>query len=127
MPIGTTTFRFVSYGRLGIPSEITEVTYTLTPKGNLSPEAGINYILVALINRSEIIDILGTLPGGTASVSYQYTDTRQLSGQGKYYVYDEILSDLFGNQQPTGRRFAVNITNGTVNLLDAQGGLIPIG
>ncbi len=127
MPIGTTTFRFIAYGHLGISGEITEVTYRLTPKANLSVEDGINHILIAMINRQEIIDVNGTVPGGTAMVSYHYTRTEQLSGYGSYYIYEEYITDLYGNVTPTTRRFAVNIANGTVNYMDVSGILVPIG
>ena len=127
MPIGTTTFRFIAYGHLGISGEITEVTYRLKPKANLSVEDGINHILIAMINRQEIIDVNGTVPGGTAMVSYHYTKTEQLSGYGTYYIYEEYITDLYGNVTATTRRFAVNIANGTVNYMDVSGILVPIG
>ena len=126
MPTGTTTFKFIAANEAGVLSGITEETYVLNPQGNISPEEGINYILVVMINRGEILNASGALPGGTAAASYQYDKTWQASGRGNYYLYTEYVTDLYGNSAATGRILAVNIVNGTVNFL-IDGELQPIG
>ena len=126
MPEGSSVFRFAVITEDGISSEVVEREYTYRISSSLSEEDGINYILVALILRGEIVDTIGTLPGGTARFTFEYLGIEQISGSGNYLIYAESLVDDAGNAAATGRIYAVNAANGTVNLY-ADNILTPIG
>ncbi len=127
MPLGSSVFKFVCINDNGIASEIVEKHYTLNVSGNFSIEDGPNYILVAMINAGEVVDVNGTITGGSARYIYNYQGLRQIEGYGTFYIYAESLMDyITGNCVETGRRFAVNIKNGTVNLYGDSGDLTPV-
>lgn len=127
MPLGTSVFKFVCINDNGIASEIVEKHYTLNVSGSFSIEDGPNYILVAMINAGEVVDVNGTITGGSARYIYNYQGIRQIEGYGTFYIYAESLMDyMTGASVETGRRFAVNIKNGTVNLYGEGGELTPV-
>ena len=126
IPEGTTVYRFAVITEDGVSSEVVEREYTYRISTTLSAEDGVNYILVALILRGEVVDTIGTVPGGTARFSFEYQGIEQISGSGNYLIYNESLVDDEGNTAMTGRVYAVNAANGTVNLY-ADGVLTPIG
>ena len=126
IPEGTTVYRFAVITEDGVSSEVVEREYTYRISTTLSSEDGVNYILVALILRGEVVDTIGTVPGGTARFSFEYLGIEQISGSGNYLIYSESLVDDEGNSAVTGRVYAVNAANGTVNLY-ADGVLTPIG
>lgn len=124
MPIGASHYSFVVIGTNGEASDIVERDFTLTIGGKIKAEDGPNYILVALISRGEVIDTIGTIPGGSAVYSYEYAGVKEISGHGSFLIYNESLTDSAGNSASTGRVFAVNISNGTVNLYDSSSGTL---
>ena len=126
IPEGTTVYRFAVITEDGISSDVVEREYTYRISTSLSEEDGINYILVALIKRGEVVDTIGTVPGGTARFSFEYTGIEQIGSSGNYLMYTESLVDNEGNVAITGRVYAVNAANGTVNLY-SDGILNPIG
>lgn len=125
IPPGTTTFRFVYISPEGLRSRVVEREYTYKVSTNIGSAEGVNYILVALIRRGEVIDTVGTIPGGTARYSFTYKGTEEIDGV-QYLRYDESVVDAAGNEALTGRSYAVNAMNGTVNLY-SDGALTPIG
>lgn len=126
MPEGDSSFRFAIISDAGISSEVVERNYTFKLSSSIGSADGINYILVALIHRGEIVDTAGTIPSGTARYSFTYTGLKQLADMGNFLMYSEALTDDGGNTVSTGRIYAVNATNGTVNVYSA-GTLFPIG
>ena len=126
MPAGTTVFRFAVVMPKGAVSEPVERRYELRRQGQFSIEDGPNYILVEMIKAGEVIAVDGTIRDGSAKFTYSYQGTRQIEGYGSFYIYDELLVDSTGASAQTGRRFAVNIQNGTVNLYEAGGSIRPL-
>jgi hypothetical protein len=116
MPYGNSSFRFATILSNGISSDIVECDYSYSPTGSVSRDDAPNYIIVVLIKRGEISGVDGTVTGSTSRYTYQYVQTSSVSGYGNFYIYNEVLNDDLGNSALTGRQFAVNISNGTVNL-----------
>ncbi|MDO4283848.1 MAG: chitobiase/beta-hexosaminidase C-terminal domain-containing protein [Eubacteriales bacterium] len=124
MPVGASVFKFVCISESGAASEVVECHYQMNVTSSFSIEDGPNYILVELINAGEIVDVQGTIRSGSARYIYSYQGVRQIQGYGTFYIYSESLMDyMTGDTVVTGRRFAVNTKNGTVNLYDAAGNL----
>ena len=126
MPQGDSTFKFAVITDEGVRSDVVEREYSYKISSSIGSSDGINYILVALIHRGEIVDTAGTIPSGTAHYSFTYTGLRQIEGTGNFLMYSENLTDSGGNTVSTGRVYAVNGANGTVNLYSG-GTLFPIG
>ncbi len=126
MPQGDSTFKFAVITEEGVSSEVVERDYSYKISSSIGSSDGINYILVALIHRGEIVDTAGTIPSGTARYSFTYTGLQQIAGTGNFLMYSENLTDSDGNTVSTGRTYAVNGANGTVNLYSG-GTLYPIG
>ncbi len=106
-------------------SPIVQVHYTSGVKAAFPASDAPNYILVALIKRGEVVSADGTIAGGSARFSYTYESLQEIKGYGNFYIFEESLVDNEGNAISTGREFAVNISNGTVNLYSG-GALAPI-
>ena len=126
MPQGSSVYRFAVITEDGVSSDVIEREYTYKLTSSISSDDGVNYILIALINRGEIVDTVGTLPGGTAQFNFSYIGLEQIQDAGNFLIYEETLVDNVGNAAKTGRVYAVNATNGTVNLY-SDGTLTPIG
>lgn len=126
MPQGDSVFRFAAFSESGDRSEIVERKYTYRLTSSIGQKDGVNYILVALIQRGEVVDTAGTIPSGTAHYSFTYTGLKQIEGSGNFLIYSEALTDAGGNTVSTGRTYAVNATNGTVNIY-SEGTLFPLG
>mgnify|MGYP002517590479 CR=1 FL=1 len=126
MPQGDSTFKFAVITDDGASSEVIERDYSYKISSSIGSSDGMNYILVALIHRGEIVDTAGTIPSGTAHYSFTYTGLQQIAGTGNFLMYSENLTDSDGNTVSTGRTYAVNGANGTVNLYSG-GTLFPIG
>ncbi len=130
IPLGASRYRFIAVGPTGKVSDVTDAEYSYTISGNVTQEDGPNYIIVALIRRGEVVDTIGTIARGDARFVFTYQGLRQITGYGNFLIYSEQLMDDAGNVASTGRIYAVNISNGTVNLFTEQGGqynLTPIG
>ncbi|WP_130836858.1 chitobiase/beta-hexosaminidase C-terminal domain-containing protein [Lachnoclostridium sp. Marseille-P6806] len=130
MPAGSSFYRFAVIAESGASSDIVERRYEFQPSGNLSIEEGPNYILVAMIRSGEVVDTVGTIRDGSARYAYYYKGLKTIGNYGNFYIYSEILVDAAGSSAETGRKFAVNLTNKTVNLYDDSGGkavLTPLG
>ncbi len=130
IPLGASRYRFIAVGPTGKVSDITDAEYSYTISGNVTQADGPNYIIVALIRRGEVVDTIGTIARGDARFVFTYQGLRQITGYGNFLIYSEQLVDEAGNTASTGRVYAVNISNGTVNLFSEQGGqynLTPIG
>lgn len=125
VPDGNSVFRFAVITQDGKMSPIVQVHYTSGVKAAFPASDAPNYILVALIKRGEVVSADGTIAGGSARFSYTYESLQEIKGYGNFYIFEESLVDNEGNAVSTGREFAVNISNGTVNLYSG-GALAPI-
>ena len=116
MPTGSSSYRFIVIDENGGKSEIVSRNYSLSPAAKISADEGPSYILQALLDAGETADAEGTTPDGTARYSYSCIGSKTITGYGSFYLYREYLVDSTGNAAETGRRFAVNVSNATVNL-----------
>lgn len=120
LPEGTATYRFAVISKNGVAGEIAggEYTYSTRKAEKISQEDAAARIIAALTKRGETIAPDGTIGGGIARFSYACTATQSIGSYGDFYIFEEYLTDQAGNTAPTGRKFAVNQLNGTVNLYD---------
>lgn len=124
MPVGSSTYRFAVITDDEVSSEIVTYTYNYSPSSSLSKNDGPNYIIVALIRNGELAATDGTITGSTSKYSYSYVKTNQIGSYGNFYIYSETITDINGNSASTGRSFAVNLTNFTVNIFDERNGTL---
>ena len=126
MPQGASTFKFVYVSEDGVCSETVTREYTYKLSASIGQTEGLNNLLNVLITKGEIVDSGGNAPDGSGYYSYSYTGLRQIGDSGNYLMYAESKTDESGSAASTGRVFAVNATNGTVNSYSG-GTLTPIG
>jgi len=114
MPLGTSRFKFITYGDDGTTSEITERIYDLKlNKVTVSIQDAINLTMMFLYQNNYITDMEGHY--SESLERYIYSCTTAISENGSiYYLVTENNMDLSGNQTETGNIFAVDAMNGAI-------------
>ncbi|MBO5565187.1 MAG: chitobiase/beta-hexosaminidase C-terminal domain-containing protein [Lachnospiraceae bacterium] len=116
MPAGTSYYRFAYISPEGESGEIVEASYILSEGTSFTEEDGRQSILLSLLQKGEIADTLGTIPGLEAAFSYQYLGLHEIKDRGSFFLYQESIIDRGGAVALTGRQFAVNANSGAVYL-----------
>ena len=106
MPLGKSTFSFVSADGNGNLSDPVTVEYDLQMMAPFSPADGINYLLANLVNTGKIHDIAGHTPDGKDTLSYE-CDSCYRSGSRIYYMITE-LHQVDGKPAETGVIYALD-------------------
>lgn len=114
MPLGTSRFKFITIGKDGTASEITDRIYDLKLNHvTVSAQDAINLTMMFLYQNGYIIDMEGHR--ADSSGRYIYSCTTAISDKGEtYYLVTETELDSVGTQAETGNIFAVNAMNGAI-------------
>jgi len=111
MPLGNTTFKFVSYNNEYVPSEIIQVEYHLNLEG-----AGIDEFHAMLSTAEQLVqygmllNTNGQVAGANGLYSYRATAAFEYEGNW-YYLMTEYYTDASGNTYPTQTKYAIGIKN----------------
>lgn len=111
MPVGYSTFRFVTVSPGGVIGEITEKKYTLNLRPVLSIEAAANRLMLTLKNAGLIKDLQGNLSDKAGKNLYTYKYALTIN-ENHYYYFREYYEETTGISNATGRDFVVNYTSG---------------
>ncbi len=111
MPLGNTTFKFVSYNNEYVPSEIIQVEYHL----NLET-VGIDEFQAMLVTAEQLtqygmlLNTNGQVAGASGLYSYRATAAFEYEGNW-YYLMTEYYTDTSGNTYSTQTKYAVGVKN----------------
>ncbi len=109
MPLGKSTFKFVTYNMEGVSSDCTMREFELELQTDVTPDMAIETLRDALIAGGKIVDHAGNLSGGLpGKYVYQFLYPVFVANEGEFYVIDEIYEDTAGIQTKTGTTYAVD-------------------
>ncbi len=109
MPLGKSTFKFVTYNEEGVSSDCTMREFELELQTDVTPDMAIVTLRTALISIGRITDQAGNLSGGLeGKYVYQFQYPVFIANEGEFYVIDEIYEDTAGIQTKTGTSYAVD-------------------
>lgn len=111
MPLGNSTFHFITYSMAGAASEISSVRYTLNLHASLNTEAARNKLLIELKTAGIIENINGSLKDSSGHNVYRFRFAFTRSGK-DYYLFREYYEDTGGQQNGTGIDYAVDVMDG---------------
>lgn len=111
MPLGNTTFKFVSYNNEYVPSEIIQVEYHLNLEGvGIDEFHAMLSTAEQLVQYGMLLNTNGQVAGANGLYSYRATAAFEYEGNW-YYLMTEYYTDASGNTYPTQTKYAVGIKN----------------
>lgn len=113
MPIGNSTFKFISYSKEGVAGEIVTRTYNLKlENAQYTVTSALETLSYVLLEQGYILDLYGRKEGIQGRYINKFGSVNRITdGQDYYFIY-EYYEDLAENQSRTGRIFGVNIVTG---------------
>ncbi|WP_408071078.1 chitobiase/beta-hexosaminidase C-terminal domain-containing protein [Butyrivibrio sp. JL13D10] len=117
MPVGTTTFKFVTVDDENNYSDIVEKKYHLSYTTLVSVEQARESIMKILFKLDILLDMNGSVRGEEGHYDYVYSGDIEIAGSGEYYKFTETHVYNDGHTKDTGLLYAVNKHDGKVNRL----------
>jgi tetratricopeptide (TPR) repeat protein len=117
MPVGTTTFKFVTVDDEGNYSEVVEKNYHLSYTTMVSVDQARESIIKILYKLDILLDMSGLVRGEEGHYDYVYSGDIEIAGSGDYYMFTETHVFNDGHTSDTGLLYAVNKHDGKVNRL----------
>ena len=110
LPVGYSTFKFVTIAPDGVTGSVTECNYTLNLHPLLSMEAASNQLLLTLKNAGVVNSLQGDVPDGDGRNLYTFKYALTINNH-HYYLYREY-HELDGESNATGNDYVVNYMSG---------------
>lgn len=111
MPVGYSSFRFVTVSKEGVAGEIAERQYTLDLHPLMSIEAACNQLLLTLKNAGMVENLQGSVAGREGKNLYTYKYALTVNDH-HYYLYREYYQETDGTSNATGNDYVVNYMSG---------------
>ena len=117
MPIGTSTYKFVTIDTEGRLSDVVERNYHLSYTTMVSVDQAKQSIISILVKLDILLDTSGSVRGEEGHYDYVYDGDIEIAGSGTYYKFVETHVYNDGSTKDTGLLYAVNTHDGKVNRL----------
>lgn len=111
MPVGYSTFQFVTVSKEGVAGKITKRQYTLDLHPLMSIEAASNQLLLTLKNAGMVENLQGSVPGKEGKNLYTYKYALTVNDH-HYYLYREYYQETDGTSNAAGNDYVVNYMSG---------------
>lgn len=112
MPLGNAMFKFVSYSRDMVPSEINQVEYHLNLENpRFSDYEAMLITASGLTERGVLLNMNGQVAGDNGLFSYRATAAFVYENE-VYYLMTEYYTDISGNTYSTQTKYAVSVSYG---------------
>lgn len=109
MPLGKSTFKFVTYNKEGVAGECTGRQYELVLETDVTVDDAIRSLISLMVENGKIQDASGTQADMPGRYLYAFRYAAEIESQGDFYIISEVYEDTAGIQSYTGIHFAVNI------------------
>jgi len=116
MPLGKSHYKFIAYNEKGNPSEIVEREFHLVYPRTVSRDQAKSSLINKLLKLDVLLDDKGSVRGGGHN-EYNFKNVIEVKGAGEYYMFVEEFVRGDGTRTGTGRFFAVNTHDGSLNHL----------
>lgn len=123
MPLGVTTYRFVSYNDEYVASDITQVEYHLyLSEPRYSPYQAMLITTAGLTQRGILLTMEGEVAGAKGIYSYEAQAAFVYEGE-IYYLISEYYTDESGSTYQSQTKYAVSVAYGILyqTAMDADG------
>ncbi|WP_026509375.1 MULTISPECIES: chitobiase/beta-hexosaminidase C-terminal domain-containing protein [unclassified Butyrivibrio] len=117
MPIGNSTYKFITVDSEGNVSDVVERNYHLTYTTLISVEQARQSIISILLKLDILLDSTGKVRSEEGHFDYVYGGDIEIEGSGQYYKFVETHVFPDGHTSETGLLYAVNTHDGKVNRL----------
>lgn len=113
MPLGKSSYQFLTYSQEDVPSEVTARTLVLDLDARFSKEEAVLVTLQGLVSNGSLTDLSGHVEEMSGRNVY-YCSSAFMEDSETYYLVTEYYEDLTGRWYYTGNRYAVNISTGVL-------------
>lgn len=121
LPLGHSSYKFISYAMDGTPSSIVEKDYNISIQTDITPAIAVNMLVEGLVQRGYLSGYDGTKEGVVGRYLYIYSVPYPISGIGSVYFIVEYFEDASGNQYRTNKNFAVDCSTGSLYTVEKSG------
>lgn len=111
LPIGGSTYQFISYSEDGAASEVVRRDYAFIFEASLDLPSAVNFLIAGLIERGVISDINCSVPGKGGRNLYVCSSAISIN-QRNYYLMVEYYEDPSGVNTRTGNLYCVDAETG---------------
>ncbi len=114
MPLGVSTYRFVSYNEVHVASDVTQVEYHLNlEEPRFSPYQAMLITASGLTERGILLNMAGEVSGAKGRYSYQANAAFVYNGE-IYYLVSEYYTDESGSTYMSQTKYAVSVAYGVL-------------
>ena len=118
MPLGATTYRFISYNANFVASNITQVEYHLYLNDAVySADQAVLITASGLTDRGILLNMEGEVAGAKGIYSYEAQAAFVYNGE-IYYLVSEYYTDESGSRYQSQTKYAVSVVYGTLYRTD---------
>ncbi|MBO5094285.1 MAG: chitobiase/beta-hexosaminidase C-terminal domain-containing protein [Lachnospiraceae bacterium] len=111
LPIGGSTYQFISYSEDGASSEVVRRDYTLLFEAAIDLPSAVNLLVAGLIEKGVIVDVNCSVPGKGGRNLYVCSSAIAIN-QRNYYLIVEYYEDPSGVNTRTGNLYCVDAETG---------------
>lgn len=111
MPLGRSTFKFISFATDGTQSTVVEREYYLTFNSGVTEEIAVNALQNRLVERGINLDLEGHRPGVGGNYVYIFTTAYPVERNGDAFFIVEYYINESGVTTRTGTVFGVDVNN----------------
>lgn len=119
MPMGKSTFKFITYSADGVAGEVTTRTFYLEVETQIGAADAVNSLVVDLKERGVLLEVDGTLPGKAGFNIYIVSTIVDIGGI-DFYLVAEYYEDAIGTRTRTGSLYGVDANTGTLFKITAD-------
>ncbi len=110
MPIGKSTFKFVTYNEDGVSGDCTTRQFELELDTDFTPDMAVSNLVEVMLEIGKIQDYDGTVNNElNGRYLYYFQFALAIPEAGDFYVISEIYEDSTDVQNKTGTTYAVNV------------------
>lgn len=117
MPLGRSNYKFAVISEEGVSSEIVSRSFDFSLETNISTDVAIRNVMQGLLNREVLTDMQGHSHGIKGKYVFKYNSIVEINNLGYYYLLNEYIEDISGNQVKTEHLYAVEVYTGEPNRL----------
>lgn len=123
LPLGNSTFNFVSYATDGTQSEVVTCDYCVSIDTEITPAIAVNKLNDKLVEMGILEDLSGKKPGVAGRFLYIYSAPYPFNGGQDFYLVVEYYEDVTGNTVRTNINYAVSCDDGSVYKVESKEGV----
>ena len=111
LPIGGSTYQFISYTQEGTASEVVTRNYSFVMQSEIDLPTAVNLLVVGLVEHGVVTDFNGSVPDKKGRNVYVCSSAVCINER-NYFLVVEYYEDLLGVDTKTGNLYCVDAQTG---------------